>query len=151
MSLMVVMLGSSVQPVDVSNQAATVPIVTVTQLSNFGSAPVVYSGVRFGADGNLYRRQSRGGWSRIDTWLHKGNADTWYLRRTTNDSLTTDSGSSWLQMNADRDFDVQYSTPKADGFATADVTFEISDEADGNPVFSGPKVYQFLAQVGIEL
>jgi hypothetical protein len=139
MSLMVSLVGG-----DSSTNTVVVPEIGAHQFQNIGEYPTVYSGVRFGSDGNVYRRQTYGVWSRVATWLHKGTASSFHLLRTTADSLTEDAGSSWLQMDSNRDFDAQHTL--AAGYSEADVTFEISNDG-GTTTVAGPRVYSFHAEV----
>lgn len=99
---------------------------------SIGTTGTIYSGVRFGADGSLYERQPAGGWSRFGTWLYNGTASTYYLSRSIDaGTLTTDAGAGPLQMNSNRDYDIQLSS---NGSKTTSVTFDISDDVSGSPV-----------------
>jgi hypothetical protein len=99
---------------------------------------IVFSGVRFGADGNVSRRQSAGGWSVIGSWLKSGSAASFYLSRVVIAGvLDTDAGVGPLQMNADRIYDIQNSATES-----ATVTFNISDDVSGSPVVDS-ELYDF--------
>ena len=100
--------------------------------NEFGSAK---SGVRFGADGILYRFNGITGVSAIvGEWLVAGTspASSYYVKRTIlSGTLETDAGENWLQMNADRDFvNIRSNT----GTESASVFYEISSDMSGTPV-----------------
>ncbi len=114
----------------VANGAA----LTATDLTNTGSPAqsIVYSGIRFGADGELYKLNSVGGVSRFGTWMLTGvNTDYSITRGTVTGTLTTDAGAGPLQLNANRDYDVQNQTPSST--ATASATFTVKDWNAGSP------------------
>ncbi len=102
--------------------------------NNFGnsvSSGLCFSGLRIGADGDLYERHPTGGWSRYGSWLNTGNASTYYVSRTIiNGTLTTDAGAGPLQLNVNRDYDVQ----SASGEKTATVQFDIASDPSGTPI-----------------
>jgi len=109
---------------------------------NTGSTGTIYSGLRIDADGGLYARQEQGGWSRFGTWLLGGTNSTFYVSRTiVTGSLDTDAGAGPLQLNTDRDYDVQRSI---DGEDNCTVSFEISDDVSGSPVVASAS-YSFSA------
>jgi len=141
MSLMPMLIGG-----DFDGDTVVIPEITAEQFSQHsGKDPEVYSGARFGSDGNVYRRQRHNAvWSRVATWLVKGSAGDYQLKRTTTDTLTTDSGSGgdWVAMSSNLDYDVQYLSSST-GSITADVTFEISN--DSSTTIAGPRVYSFSA------
>jgi len=136
MSLIFTPYGGSVA--DAVNMPANVFI-------TFGVSGTVYSGVKFGADGNLYERQAAGGWSRFGTWLFSGLASTYYLSRTIDTgTLTTDAGAGPLQMNTDRIYDIQETS---NGIFTTDVSFDISNDVSGTPIIKSQS-WQFEVQRG---
>ena len=89
------------------------------------STSTVYSGVKFGSDGNVYARQSGGGWSKIGTWLTDGTNSNFTITRTTVGTLTTDAGAGPLALSSDRTYDVQDSTLSTTPAVTASVTFTL--------------------------
>lgn len=113
----------------------------------FGQNATIYSGARFGADGNIYERQANGGWSNIGSWLMNGTAATYYLLRTIDSgTLTTDAGAGPLQMNANLDYDIQ---KNGDGYKTTTVTFQISNDVSGSPIVT-TRTYIFEAERGLQ-
>lgn len=101
-------------------------------LYNQIASGVCYSGIRFGADGLVYRAQGEtGNWSAAGTWLFSGNASDYYLVTTLNDGTlnVTDAGRGPLQMNVNRDF--QLSTVN---ITSASLTASISNDMSGTPV-----------------
>lgn len=103
-----------------------------------------YSGLRIGADGDLYERHPTGGWSRYGTWLFRGSAATYYVVRSVDSGvLTTDAGAGPLQLNANRDYDVQTSSGESD----AVIQFDIADEATGTNIVTSI-IYTFIAISG---
>lgn len=123
--------------------ANVVQIPAYALFSNTGTTGTVYSGVRFGSDGNLYRRQAAGGWSVFGQWLVNGSASGFYLSRTINSGiLTTDAGGGSLQLNTNRDYDVQTAIETT---VSANVSFQISDDVSGSPIVAGPTIYNFSA------
>lgn len=136
---MVLFAGAASQ--GANSEVVQIPV--FTGFSTTGMEGTIYSGVRFGSDGNLYRRQAAGGWSVFAQWLVNGTASNFYLSRTINDgTLTEDAGSGQLQMNVNRDFDVQTAIEVE---VTASVSFQLSDDVSGTPVVAGPRVYNFSA------
>lgn len=104
---------------------------------------VIYSGVRFGSDGDVYARQLGGGWGRVGTWLFNGTNSDFHIHRTVNSgTLTTDAGDD-LVMSSNRDYDIQNSTPSST--VTASVTFRISNVADSETYDT--IAYAFSAQM----
>lgn len=124
----------------------TDPVVLPNQsFFSSGTSGNGFSGIRFGADGNLYRRQFNGGLSRFATWLFSGAASTYYLSRTINTgTLDTDAGAGPLQMNTNRDYDIQLAFT---GVETCTVSFEISNDVSGSPVVVS-NVYLFEIEWG---
>ena len=124
-----------------NTEVVQLPVYTL--FSNTGTSGTIYSGIRFGADGNLYRRQMGGGWSVFDQWLVNGLSSGFYVSRTVNSgTLTQDAGAGPLQMNTNRDYDVQTAVEQV---VTASVSFSISSDISGTPVVAGPRVYNFSA------
>ncbi len=111
---------------------------------NFVSSGLCYSGLRVGSDGDLYERQPNGGWSRFGTWLFTGTAGTYYISRTVvSGTLTTDAGPGPLQLNVNRDYDVQ----TASGENTATVQFDLASDPSGTPIVA-TAIYVFSAISG---
>ena len=96
-----------------------------------GFTGTVYSGLKIDSDGNLYARQTAGGWSSIGSWLLNG-ANTGFFVTTVIESgtLTTDAGRGPIVLSSDRIFDVQSSM----GIKTCTVSFEISTDVSGSPI-----------------
>jgi hypothetical protein len=118
--------------------AVVLPANNLTTTS--GSIPV-YSGLKIDADGNLYERTPNGGWSQFAVWLLAGTASTYYVSRTIlTGTLTTDAGAGPLQLNADREYDVQTSK----GTKDASVQFDIASDVSGTPIVAS-RTYTFLA------
>lgn len=134
MNLMFIPLGGSSGPA--GDVAQIIPNDFVTQ----GFSGTVFSGVKFDADGNIYERQTAGGWSSIGAWRLSGAASTFYVSRTIDTgSLTTDAGAGPLQMNTDRIYDIQRTS---DGEDISRITFSISDDVSGSPVIAN-RTYMF--------
>ena len=90
-----------------ASSAVTLPS---NNFRNTGFTGTVYSGVKFGSDGNVYERQTAGGWSVIGTWLLNGtNSDFYIVRGTPSSALTTDAGAGPLVLSTDRIYDIQQS------------------------------------------
>lgn len=121
--------------------AATVPAASFARTGDV----TVYSGVKFDADGDVYARSALGGWQQVGTWLLNGTNSDFSVARTINSgSLTTDAGAGDLQLNSDRSFDIQNSTPSSE--STATVTFVISNWNAGSPnVTYSTRAYTFTA------
>jgi len=138
MSLMPVLHGSGGAPGD----SLLLPSHNFT---NQGFEGTIYSGLRIDADGNLYARQANGGWSQFAAWLLSGTASDMYVSRTIDSgSLDTDAGAGPLQLNTDRDYDVQRSI---DGEETAVVSFQLSNDSSGSPVLAS-RTYTFFVERG---
>jgi hypothetical protein len=119
--------------------------IPIAFFGNSGPDTIVYSGVQFGSDGDIYMRQTGGGWSRYGTWLLRGSASGFYLSRTIlSGSLNIDAGAGPLVMSADRSYDVQDTFQDAVP-VTASVNFEISSDISGTPVVEGPTTLNFSA------
>lgn len=101
----------------------------------------IYSGLKIDADGNLYERTANGGWSQFAAWLLAGTASTYYVSRTILfGTLTTDAGAGPLQLNADREYDVQTSK----GSKESSVRFDIASDVSGTPIVAS-RTYTFIA------
>lgn len=101
-------------------------------LERTGSGGTVYSGIKFDSDGDIYALSASGSYNRVGTWLLSGTNTDFSINRTIDDgTLTTDAGAGDLQLNADREYDVQQATPGAD--KVADVTFQIRNWNAGSP------------------
>ncbi len=112
---------------------------------NFVQSGLCYSGLRVGADGNLYERHPTGGWSRFGTWLFTGTSDGYYLSRSiVSGTLSTDAGAGPLQLNVNRDYDVQI----ANGEKIATIQFDISSDVSGTPIVA-TAIYVFFANSGL--
>ena len=116
-----------------SEGAVTGVNIVSTTIISFSTEGTVYSGVRFGSDGVLYRFQPNGGVSSLPLqWLLSGTASNYYLQRTINSgTLDTDAGTGWLQLNSNRDFNIQNTMI---GIEEAEIYFEISSDMSGTPV-----------------
>lgn len=100
-------------------------------LFNFINPPdVAYSGLKFDNDGNMYRRQAGGGWSSVGAWLLNGTASDFYITRAiVSGTLTTDAGAGPLQLNVDREYDIQGTANDV-----TEITVEISNDISGTPI-----------------
>ena len=102
--------------------------------SRIGEAGTIYSGIKFDNDGNIYARQTDGGWSSIGSWLLNGaNSDFFVKRVVDTGTLTTDGGAGPIVMSSDRIYDVQRSTL---GIKTTAVSFEMSNDISGSPILA---------------
>lgn len=131
-------------------QGSVTNAVQVPPLLTFGRAlasGTVYSGAKFDADGSIYARAATGAWQLVATWLVAGSAATYYLSRTIDSgTLTTDAGAGPLQMNTDREYDIQKSSGL--GVRTAMVSFSISNDVSGTPVVASG-TYSFEVERGL--
>ncbi len=116
-----------------SEGAVTGVNIVSTTIISFSTSGTVYSGVRFGSDGVLYRFQPNGGVSALPLqWLLSGTASDYYVSRTVGSgTLDVDAGAGPLQLNANRDYNIQNSMI---GIETAEVFFEIASDVSGSPV-----------------
>ena len=98
-----------------------------------GKTGTIYSGIKLDDDGNIYARQTAGGWSSIGAWLLNG-VNTGFFVKIVIDSgtLTTDGGAGPIVLSSDRIYDVQ----SAVGIKTTTVSFEISNDISGSPVLA---------------
>ncbi len=119
-----------------------------TNFRRFGVTSPVFSGVKFDTDGNMYARQSGGGWSSIGAWLVRGTVTDYYVQTNLDSgTLTTDAGDG-VQMTTDRIYDVQDTDPSETN-SVAVVTFELSTDAPGSTVVAGPETLSFEADYNI--
>ncbi len=107
--------------------------ITDRTINNFRFSGTCHSGVRFGSDGVLFKRQANDGLSAISgEWLVTGTASGFFLQRTiTSGTLEVDPGTGFLQLNTNRDYDNQKSSA---GTKVTEVFFEISSDVSGVPV-----------------
>jgi hypothetical protein len=99
----------------------------------------VYSGLKIDADGGLYEHNPDGTWSRFGTWLIIGTASGYYASRTVlSGSLDTDAGAGPLQLNTDREYNIQVSAPEE----TAQIQFDIASDVSGSPIVAS-RTYKF--------
>jgi len=132
MSLMNILIGST------SSNAVALPSIN---FANDGTGKVIYSGVRFGSDGNIYRMSEGGTWQVWTQWLVKGAASSYYLFRTINSgTLVSDSGTG-VQMSTTRSYYLTSSIEEK----TASIDFTISTSTTGTPVVAGPRLYNLYA------
>lgn len=122
--------------------AAVIP--SVISFNNTEDAGfTAYSGVKFDADGDVYRRQRFGAWGRVGTWLFSGTNSAFHIHRTVSSgSLTTDGNDDQI-LSTDRIYDIQNTTPSSTASVT--VTFRISNVADS--VTYSTRAYTFNAIV----
>ena len=99
-----------------------------------GPAGTIYSGVKFDDDGNIYARQTGGGWSSLGAWLLNGANTGFFVKRNVDSgTLTTDGGAGPIVLSSDRIYDVQISV---NGIKTTTVSFEISNDVSGSPILA---------------
>lgn len=123
------------------SSADTVQVPTASFGTTRTTSPC-YSGVRFGSSGTLYRFKNDGTVQPVGAWLLKGSAANYFLFRTVDSgTLTVDAGTG-LQMNANRDYNVQDTTPT--NALEATVTYSISTSTTGTPVVASG-TYMFEA------
>lgn len=129
---------------DVAGAVTQLPVLTLlANVASQGETSTVYSGVRFGADGNIYKLQSSGGYSVVGQWLLNGTASDYYVARTVvTGSLVSDSGND-VQLNTDRTYYVTDTTANGSS-VQASVSFSITNSGGGT-VYSGPRTYSFSA------
>lgn len=117
---------------DTGSGAVNCPIAS---LENNGTTYNVSSGIKFDADGDVYRMTILGAWQRIGTWLINGTNSDYYISRTIDSgSLDTDAGAGPLQMNSDRAYAIVQTTV---GTSTAMISVTISNSTTGSPVLDG--------------
>jgi len=105
-----------------SGASSNIVALPAATLFRVGLSGTVFSGLKFDSDGNLYERQTSGGYSSLGPWLLSGSAGDFTLVRVIDiGSLTTDAGAS-VTMGSDRAYDVQISGV---GIITATVTYNI--------------------------
>ena len=124
------------------NNSADAVTIPGGSFATLGFTGTVYSGAKFDADGNVYRRTSAGAWQQLGAWLLRGAASSFYLKRViVSGTLTTDDGAGPQLLSTDREYDVQQSSF---GTKTATVSFEISDDISGSPILAS-RTYIFTA------
>lgn len=122
---------------------AQVPSVVSFNNSDVPAAGTVYSGVKFDADGLVYRRQLNGAWGLVGTWMLTGVNTAYHIHRTVDaGALDTDAGDD-LVLSSDRIYDVQETSPG--NTDTASVTFRISNVGDSTTYDTGQ--YSFSAEM----
>ena len=100
----------------------------------FGLSGTIYSGLKLDDDGNLYARQTGGGWSNIGSWLLAGTNSGFFVTMVVDSgSLTTDGGAGPIVLSSDRIYDVQQSII---GVKTATISLEISNDVSGSPILA---------------
>jgi len=106
--------------------AATVPSGIDFAVTDEPAAGTVYSGVKFDADGNVYRRTFNGSWQKAGAWMGVTPNTAYHIHRTVSSgTLTTDAGDD-IVLSSDRTYDVQVTAP---GNKTVIVTFSITNVA----------------------
>ena len=85
------------------------PVLSLNRIL-FGSG-TCYSGIRFGATGTIFSRQTENDiWSSEGAWYMGGNIATYFLVTTITDALTTDGGRGQTQISlGNLDYDLQLS------------------------------------------
>lgn len=102
--------------------SGAVTIITGGYSTTAGKITPVYSGVRFGADGNMYKYAASGAqWQNKGSWLLNGVASDYYLFRTINSGVLDNDGGDDQQMNTNRDYWIF-----TNDTYTATITFTIS-------------------------
>jgi hypothetical protein len=89
----------------------------------------VYSGIRFGSDGKIYRATAAGNYQWTgESWLISGAASGYYLVRsiTSGASLETDGG-TLQQMNSNNDYRISTTLIRK----TTDIEFSIASDSTG--------------------
>ena len=101
--------------------SGAVTIITDGYSVTRGKTVPVYSGVRFGSDGNMYKLIASGQWQNKGAWLLNGVNTDYYLFRTINSGVLDNDDGTDNQMNANLDFWIFTSDTY-----TATITFTIS-------------------------
>lgn len=130
-------LGSGVVPIYATPVAVQLPAITFNNTGDVDLGDsIVYSGVRFGSDGNIYKMTKGGAWQGTGkSWLLDGAASGYYLVRTVNTgTLNVDNDGTLQQMNADLDYSISENASWGESQAT--ITFEIADDAGGTNVLA---------------
>lgn len=127
-----------------SQGAATGATIPSASFSRVGDPTwgIIYSGVQFNSDGNVYARQLGGGWGLVGKWMLNGASSSYHIHRTITGTLTTDAGDD-LVLSTSRVYDVQNSAPSTT--VTASVLFRISNVADS--VTYDTATYAFSAEM----
>lgn len=118
--------------------------IQLPEILTFGNSGVVYSGdsvysgVRFGSDGKIYRSTRVGNWQAVDTWLLNGNASSYYLVKEVtagypDTTLDTDSG-TLQQMNANLDYRIGVSNAGITYHNT--INFSIASDSGGTNILA---------------
>ena len=107
----------------------------------------VFSGVRFGSDGKIYRQTAYGGWQAVDTWLLDGNASSYYIVRDItagypDTTLDTDAG-TLQQMNTNLSYGIAVS--RAGVSYNATINFSIATDSGGSNIVAS-NVYVLQAR-----
>jgi len=125
--------------------------VRLPEYEGFSNSGVIenpmYSGVRFGSDGKIYRSTRTGAWQWTGlSWLITGAASSYYLVREVvgGSALATDSG-DLQQMNANLDFRI--STTLVQKITT--LNFSIADDTLGASILVS-RTYQLDAQRNVD-
>lgn len=104
---------------------------------------IVYSGVRFGSDGKIYRAAINGQWQWTgQSWLRDGAASGYYLVRSVvgGSALASDGGTLQV-LSTNRDYYI--TTSLREKFT--DIEFKISSDVSGTPVLA-TKTYRLSCE-----
>ncbi len=109
------------------------------RVSNYETFGLVYAGVKFDGDGNLYVRQSNGSYGAAEAWLVSGSAGTFYLSRSIfSGTLNDDAGSGPMVMSSDRVYSIEQDF---EGEAKiTEIDFEISNDSSGSPIVASGRI-----------
>ena len=111
------------------------------------SVPTCNAGIKLDNDGNIYSKQSNGGFSQVGTWLLTGAASGFYASSTIDSgTLDTDAGATFVVLSTDREYSVANATSNSE--RTTLVTLTLSSDVSGVPVVAS-RQYRVSALVGI--
>ena len=130
-----------------TSAAVSLPSLGAGTFSQETSVPTCNAGIKLDNDGNIYSKQSNGGFSQVGTWLLTGSASGFFASSTIDSgTLDTDAGSTFVVLSTDREYSVANATSNSE--RTTFVTLTLSSDVSGVPVVAS-RQYKINALVGI--
>ena len=119
---------------------AQVPGLATDTFYNNAESGTVFSGVRFAADGNIYRRAGESEWYVVGSWLMVGANTAYHIHRTVVAGTLVDDGLDDQVLSSNRDYSIEVTTVDIN---VAIIEFRISNVGDTVTYDSGQ--YQLSA------
>lgn len=123
--------------------------VTNRSISNINIFSPCHAGLKLGSDGVLSTINASGGFNAISgEWLITGSAAGFFVKRTIiSGTLDTDPGTGFLQLNANRTYEVVRSV---EGTSETVLFLEFSSDASGVPLVA-TATYTITAEQGLSV